>query len=83
MAKQTISRQRLWQIKMQQEGRCQRCGGQKESTDKVYCQACERKSIETSMKRYYARKASGLCPRCGKRKPAKGRVLCGKCGAPA
>ena len=74
-----VSRQRLWQLKKQEEGCCQRCGGAKEDTGKVYCEPCERRSIRTAMKRYYDFKSRGLCPLCGRRKPPKGRVLCRTC----
>ena len=76
MAKPTVSRQRLWQIRMQKEGRCQKCGGEKETSSKVYCQSCERKSIDTSMRRYYDRKSQGLCPRCGRRIEGAGAAFC-------
>ena len=79
--KVSIQRQRLWQLKMQSEGRCPRCGKRKESVrgEHLYCKACANKASETVLNRYYDRKSRGLCPVCGKRKPPKGRVLCCKC----
>lgn len=81
MAKTKLSHQRLWQLRKQEEGRCQRCGKPKDTVyrDNVYCKACMKRVCDATMSRYYDRKARGLCPVCGKRKPAKNKVLCRKC----
>lgn len=50
-----ISRQRKWQLKMKEEGRCQQCG-QPENHYSIHCDSCRKK------KRIFQRKWRGYKP---------------------
>lgn len=77
-----LSRQRRWQIKMVQEGKCAQCGGEKEEErkDKVHCAKCAKHNLEKikASPSYIAK--SYLPAQRERRERLKMQGLCGHCG---
>ena len=72
----------LWR----EEGRCTRCGSEREDERWKLCQACRtfcagknRHNAENAKARREALKAKGFCEQCGKTWAEPGRVRCKKC----
>lgn len=47
----SLSRQRLWQIRMVEEGRCPQCGSEREFKEMVHCVACAKDRRKAARKR--------------------------------
>ena len=73
------SKQREWQIKKAQDGKCITCGRRK-----IYrnsrCKECREKERVRRSLQWHRRKIEGKCPACGEKWAGK-QVLCDECRA--
>lgn len=53
-----LSRQRKWQLKMADQGRCQNCGKEKENIEFTLCVSCAKKVRDKYSKKVYLKKES-------------------------
>lgn len=83
----SVSRQRLWQIRMVSEGRCQQCG--KPRVTRLHCRLCADKAVRFAaphIAKWEAadprrRKALSLLNRAVKRGVITRPIVCTRCGA--
>lgn len=78
MSKETVTRQRLHQIRLKAKGLCTLCGKPRDSANKNYCAKHAEWNRKYHLKRYYQKVDEGRCPQCGKVKTGD-KVICPKC----